>query len=158
MNLLNCPLSSSNSTITCGQNSRLLIDLLLATVAPEDHTRAKYEIQGCSHFRVLYYVRHFQTIQSHLSYVVSSGKEQTSVTICCFTTSMIPGIFKVTRGTAALEATLFVQAKLGTAARSQAFVYVWKKKGQDFVPITRIIVPQQCSYPKIPGSNLAKPF
>lgn len=37
---------------------------------------------------------------------------------------MVSGIFKVTRGTAALETALFVQTELRTAARFQAFVYI----------------------------------
>ena len=37
----------------------LLIDLLFAAVTPEDHARAKNEIQGRGHFRIFHYVRHF---------------------------------------------------------------------------------------------------
>ena len=53
----------------------LLVDLLFAAVAPEDHARAKNEIQGRGHFRIFHYIRHFQTIQRHFSYIVSSGKK-----------------------------------------------------------------------------------
>lgn len=52
------------------------------------------------------------------------GEKKARVPLRYLATSVIPGVFQVARGAAALEGTLLVQTELGTAAWLQALVYI----------------------------------
>lgn len=104
--------------------NRLLIDLVLGDVAPEDHSRPEDEVERGRGIGVVDYRGHFVVVEGDFPDVVLPREQQRGVALHRLAPGVVPRVFEISLDAFALEAALLVNAELRASPGLLALVHV----------------------------------